>query len=145
MSPGERRWLLLLTVAALLSRLAWALWLHPPRDHVFHDMRAYLVHARWLVEHGLEPWQAMAFQPPGTSILLAGPLAIFGVESLTIAALLWALLAAAQIPLVYLLTREIGSRPWMAPAVGVATLLWIPGLSYAGLFTSEAPYATALL
>ena len=143
--PAQAKALLGLTAAAVITRLIWVLWLHPPGDYVFRDMRSYLVHAQWLVEHGLEPWPAMAFQPPGTSLILALPLWIFGADALVAAALTWALLAAAAVPLTFVLAREVGSRPWLAPASATAVLLWYPSLSYAGLFTSETPYCAALL
>lgn len=137
--------LALLSFLAVLSRLWWVLRVHPPGEHVFRDMRSYVVRAQWLVEHGLEPWPAMAFQPPGTSGLLALPLAIAGPEQLGAAAVLWALFSAAAVPLTWALAREVGSRRWVAPVSAALVLVWMPALSYAGLFTSETPYCAALL
>lgn len=139
MRAPNPRVLLALGSLALASRLAWALWVHPPEDYVFRDMLGYVHNARHLVEHGLAPNWYLAFQAWGTHALLALPLAIFGADELRPAAILWACLGAAAVPLVYLLACRVCSRPWLAPAVGVAALLWYPNVVNAGVFLAEAP------
>jgi len=135
----SRRLLVLLTVLALASRVIWVLWIHPPMDFDFKDMHSYLVHARYLIEHGFAPSRAMAFQAWGTHTLLAALLALFGADNLVPAALLWAVMGAAAVPLTYLLACRVCTRPGVAAAVGIAALLWYPNLAYTGLFLSETP------
>lgn len=139
MRPPDRRVLLTLLVLALASRLAWGGWIHPTIDYLFRDMRGYWHNARQLVEHGLAPHRSLAFQAWGTHTLLALPLAIFGVFNLFPAAILWACLAAAAVPLIYLVACRVCSRPWLPALVGVAALLWYPNLVNSGLFLAEAP------
>src|SRR5690606_38283586 len=89
--PPERRFLWVLLALALLSRLAWVLWVHPPGDHVFSDMRLYVDRATALAEQGVpEPTRSLAWQAYGTHYLLAAPLKLFGAEAPYLAgALLW--------------------------------------------------------
>lgn len=134
-----------LAVLAVASRLLWALWLHPTEQHVFKDMSGYVAHARYLVEHGLRVEPGMVFQAWGTYALLAVPLWLFGVEALRPAAVLWALLGAAAVPITYLLACRVLADHRVAAAVGVAALLWYPNLASSGLFLSETPYTLLLV
>lgn len=145
MIAPNRRLLLALAVLAVVSRVAWVVWVHPPQDFDFKDMHAYLEHARRLVEHGLAPDRSMAFQAWGTHALLAVPIALFGGANLLPAALLWAAMGAAAVPITYLLACRVCARPGVAAAVGVAALLWYPNLANTGLFLSETPFMCALV
>lgn len=145
MTAPNRRLLLALAVLALASRVAWVLWVHPPQDFDFKDMHVYLEYARRLVEHGLAPDRGMAFQAWGTHTLLALPLALFGAHGPLAAALLWAAMGAAAVPMTYLLACRVASRPAVAASVGVAALLWYPNLASCGLFLSETPFLCALV
>jgi len=131
--------LLVLTGLALASRLAWALWIHPPGDYVFRDMQGYLYSARYVVEHGLTAHRYLAFQAWGTHALLAIPLALFGSHALVAAAVVWACFGAAAVPLIYLLACRVCSRPWVPIVVGFAALLWYPNVTNTGVFLAEAP------
>jgi len=139
MYPPNRRFLLVLTGLALASRLAWALWIHPPSDYVFRDMQGYMYSARYVVEHGLAAHRYLAFQAWGTHTLLAIPLALFGQYALVVAAVMWACLAAAAVPLIYLLACRVSSHRWIPTVVGVAALLWYPNVANSGVFLAEAP------
>lgn len=136
----DGRFLIALCVLALATRLAWVLWVHPPWDYVFSDMKKYLDRAQLLVEHGFSPERRMAWQAWGTHYLLAIPLAIFGKKALWAGATLWGLLAAAAVPAGYLLSLRVSTRRWMPKVVGVVLLLWHPNLSNSGYFLSEAPF-----
>jgi hypothetical protein len=149
-------WVLLgLTVLALLSRLAWVLWVHPPEDHVFSDMAHYVHRARLVASWDVAPGdRAMAWQAWGTHALLAIPMILLGPageSALELAALMWAGFSAATVVLAYRLAvrvlprgREDGPH-WPATVVGVAVLLWFPLVSHTGFFVSETPYACCLL
>jgi hypothetical protein len=126
---------------ALLTRLVWVLWIHPPGDYVFSDMHKYVARAQDLAEHGFRPGQRpLAWQAWGTHTLLALPLAIAGKDNLTVAAAFWGLLGAAAVPLGYLLACRVCSRAFMPKLVGIAMLLWHPSLSNTGYFLSETPF-----
>jgi len=142
-APG-RRVLLALTLLALASRLVWALVVHPTWDFVFRDMNAFVTHAQRLLAHGFAPDRAQAFVAWGTHTLLAAPLGLFGADALVPAAVLWALLGAAAVPITYLLACRVCSSRTVATAVGVAALLWYPNLAYSGLFLSETPMLCCL-
>jgi hypothetical protein len=136
----DRRFLLLLIVLALLTRLLWVLWVHPPGDYVFSDMRKYVERAQDLAEHGFHPDRTLAWQAFGTHHVLAIPLWIFGKDALWSGALLWGLMGAAAVPAGYLLACRVSTRAWMPKVVGIALLVWHPSLSNSGYFLSEAPF-----
>lgn len=136
----DRRFLLALVVLALLTRLLWGLWLHPPGDYVFSDMKKYVDRAQDLAEHGWHPDRTLAWQAWGTHYLLAIPLWLFGKDALWSGAVLWSLMGASAVPAGYLLACRVSTRAWMPKVVGVALLLWWPSLSNGGYFLSEAPF-----
>ena len=149
-------WVLVtLAVLAVLSRLVWAVWVHPPREHVFSDMAHYVHRARLVASWEVAPGdRMMAWQAWGTHALLAIPMILLGPTgeaALELAGLMWAGCSAATVVLAYRLAvrvlprkREHGPH-WPAAAVGIATLLWFPLLSHTGYFVSETPYACCLL
>lgn len=136
----DRRFLLVLVVLALLTRLVWVLWVHPPGDYVFSDMKKYVERAQDLVEHGFHPDRTLAWQAWGTHHLLAIPLWIFGKDALWSGAVMWGAMAAAAVPAGYLLSCRVSTRAWMPKVVGVAMLVWVPSLTNSGYFLSEAPF-----
>jgi hypothetical protein len=138
-TPPDRRLLVFLTVAAIVTRIAWVTWIHPTDEFVFRDMRGYVVHASYLAEHGLDPHRSMAFQAWGTYYLLALPVAVFGPDQLGAAAILWGLMGAAAVPVTYLLASRVLDRAWLSGTVGVLALVWYPNLANTGVFTAEAP------
>lgn len=141
----NRRVLLWLAVAAVVTRVVWTGWVHPPGEYVFSDMAHYVARARGLLEHGFRPGvRDLAWQVWGTHYLLAGLLGIFGqTPPLTGAGIAWGLVGAGVVPMTYLLAARITHRAWVPLASGVATLLWYPALSNTGYFLAEAPFALA--
>lgn len=141
----DRRFLLILVALALLTRLVWVLWLHPPGDYVFSDMQKYVERAQDLAAHGFHPERTLAWQAWGTHHLLAIPLWIFGTDALWAGAVMWGLMGAAAVPAGYLLSCRVSTRAWMPKVVGLAVLLWYPSLSNSGYFLSEAPFLCFML
>ncbi len=139
-SGPNRRFLLILVALALLTRLIWVLWLHPPSDYVFSDMKKYVERAQDLAEHGFHPDRTLAWQAWGTHHLLAIPLWIFGKDALWSGALVWGLMGASAVPAGYLLSCRVSTRAWMPKVVGIALLLWVPSFTNSGYFLSEAPF-----
>jgi len=138
--PVDYRFLVALIALAVISRLIWVLWVHPPADYVFSDMKKYLLRAQDFAEHGFHPQRTLAWQAWGTHYLLAIPLRLFGTDALRVAAGFWGLLAASAVPAGYLLACRVSTRAWMPKVVGIALLLWFPNLSNSGYFLSEAPF-----
>lgn len=136
----DRRFLLALVALALLTRLLWVLWVHPPWDYVYSDMGKYVERAQDLVENGLHPDRTLAWQAWGTHHLLAVPLWIFGKDALWAGAVTWGLMGASAVPAGYLLACRVSTRAWMPKVVGIALLAWHPNLSNSGYFLSEAPF-----
>lgn len=136
----DRRFLLILVVLALATRLLWVLWVHPSSDYVFSDMKKYVERAQDLAENGWHPDRTLAWQAWGTHYLLAIPLRLFGTEALGAGAVMWGLMGAAAVPAGYLLSCRVSTRAWMPKVVGVALLLWWPSFSNGGYFLSEAPF-----
>jgi hypothetical protein len=139
--------LVALTVLALVSRLAWALWLHHPGDYVFSDMGQYILRANKLVEEGFVWGQRhLAWQSFGTHYVIALIFKLFGNQPpYTPAAVCYALFGAAAVPLSYLLACRVLPKAWMATTIGVTALLWYPNLANTGFFLSEAPFLAAQL
>ena len=155
---SPRDWIFwVLLAAAVLTRLLWVLWVHPPRAHVFSDMAHYVYRARLVAGFEVEPgMRMMAWQAWGTHALLAIPLLLLGPgqSALEFAGLIWAGFSAATVMLSYRLAWRVLPRPadqrarephWAALAVAITVLLWVPLLSHTGFFVSETPYACALL
>ncbi len=146
--PGDRRWdriawAVILGGAAL--RVAWTLGVHPPVDHVFSDMRAYVNRANRLAE-GHELSRYDAFYPPGTHVLLAIPLRIFGTGrgGLWAASVLWASLSGCIPYLGWRVARWFLSPRGAALAAGVIAV-WPLSVTYGGYFLSETPTTVCLL
>jgi len=134
-------WLLGLGLAALVTRLVWVLWIHPPGDYVFSDMGKYVDRARDVAVTGWTTGERdFAWQAWGTHSILSIPFRLFGRDALVHAAVLWGLMAAAAVPLAYLLAVRTSRIRAVPEIVGVAVLLWHPNLSNAGSFLSETPF-----
>jgi hypothetical protein len=138
--------------AAVLSRLIWVLWVHPPHEHVFSDMAHYVHRAGLVAGFEVEVGdRMMVWQAWGTHVLLAIPLLLLGPgqSALEFAGLMWAGFSAATVVLGYQLAVRVlpgGAGPnYPAIAVGLALLGWVPLLSHTGFFVSETPYTCALL
>ena len=146
--PGSRRWDriawgCLLAGAAL--RVAWTLIAHPPLDYVYSDMQAYVRRATTLAEgSGLSRYDT--FFPPGTHMLLAVPLWIFGVgrRGLWAGVVLWTALSCLIPYLGWKISRRhLGARGGAVAAAGLA--LWPLSILYGGYFLSETPSTVCLL
>ncbi len=137
----DRKFFWALVAVAIATRLVWLLWVHPPWQFVFSDMSKYLERAQDLVEHGFRPGiRPLAWQAWGTHYVLALPLLIFGKKALWAAALVWAGMSAASVPLAYGLACRVATRPAIPKFFGIVMLVWYPHLSNAGYFLSETPF-----
>ncbi|HET6582970.1 MAG TPA: hypothetical protein VFG69_05980, partial [Nannocystaceae bacterium] len=76
----------------------------------------------------------------GTHAILSVPLRLFGIDALVAAAVLWGTMAAAAVPLSYLLAVRVSRIRRVPEAVGLAVLAWHPNMSNAGYFLSETPF-----
>src|SRR5437867_3245912 len=99
MAPEHRRWTRVALAAiggGSILRIVFGLWLHPPLDFVFSDAQGYVTRATRLAT-GATLNRFDTFFPPGTHILLALPLRIFGTgrTGLWAASVLWVLLSCA--------------------------------------------------
>src|SRR5690606_12553943 len=98
--PAARDWVLIALIAvAALSRTVWALWVHPPQDHVFSDMAHYVHRARLVAGLEIAPGdRALAWQAWGTHAVLTIPMILLGPtgeSALELAGLMWAGFSAA--------------------------------------------------
>jgi hypothetical protein len=145
--PGlDRRWLAALLLLGVATRVVWAVLVHPPADHVRSDMSAYVYQALDLAQRGaVLPARLPAFRPFGTGWLLGALLWVFGPEARVPAAVVQAVVAGLGPALAALLTARAVSARRAAPLVGLAVLVWFPGLSLSGYFLSEPWYTTLLL
>ena len=153
----RHRWPLGIALGALLVRLLWNLWVHPPADYVYSDMDTYVQRARALVSDPLRRDVNETFFPVGTHYLLAATMALFRTHGLLPATLLWAAMGAALAPIGYFLTGRLHGGPewrdWadgpqaderatlVARVAGTVLVVYYPLISYTGYFLSETPFA----
>ncbi len=132
-------------VAGIIVRIVWGLVIHPPFDHLYSDMGGYVERAQRLATGaGLQRFDA--FFPPGTHMVLAAPMTLFGTEraGLWAGAVLWCALSAAIPLFAWRLARSL-----LTPAAAALTALfcafWPLYITYGGYFTSETPSLAFLL
>jgi hypothetical protein len=145
---SERRWDRL-AVAAIgvgaFARGIWIFWLHRPLDYVYSDMSTYLVGAKQIAD-----WRELnvytTFQPQGTHLLLAVPLAVLGNgrPGLWGATGIWWVLAAATPFFAWRLARLL-LTPSAAALTALFVAVWPLTVTYSGYFLSESPGLTFLL
>src|SRR5919107_5820362 len=144
----ENRWDRIALVSILtgaIVRIVWGLVLHPPFDHLYSDMGGYVGRAQQLATGaGLQRYDA--FFPPGTHVLLAAPMTLFGTEraGLWAGAVLWCALSAA-IPLFAWRLARLLLTPAAAALTALFCALWPLYITYGGYFTSETPSLALLL
>lgn len=127
-----------IVIGAVLRGL-WVLALHPPPNHVYSDMNAYVDAAMGLARlDALDRFDA--FYPPATHFLLAIPLWLVGVDrdGLFAGAVVWAVLSALTPYFMWRYTRLLLPPP-AAAITTVLCSLWPLHILYAGYFLSETP------
>jgi 4-amino-4-deoxy-L-arabinose transferase-like glycosyltransferase len=132
-------------LAGMIVRILWSLVIHPPFDYLYSDMGGYVQRARQLaMGAGLQRFDA--FFPPGTHILLAAPMTLFGTEraGLWAGAVLWCALSAA-IPLLAWRLSRLLLTPAAAALSALFCSFWPLYITYGGYFTSETPSLAFLL
>lgn len=149
-AAAARRFAWVLLGLGLLTRLVWALWVHPPARFVFSDMSGYVSRAQRLAEGLVEPGQReLAWQAYGTHFVLAAPLWLFGKKvGLWVAGALWGVLGGVCVPMTYLLGRRVlpalvdddRRAERLARVAGWAMLGWVPLWMGSGWFLSEVPF-----
>lgn len=112
--------------AAVISRLVWVLWVHPPQAHVFSDMAHYVYRARLVADFEVHAgMREMVWQAWGTHALLAIPMLLMGPgeSALEFAGLIWAGCSAATVVLGYQLALRafIGAGQKPGPLADAST------------------------
>jgi 4-amino-4-deoxy-L-arabinose transferase-like glycosyltransferase len=132
-------------VTGTVIRIVWGLVIHPPLDYVYSDMEGYVGRAQRLAA-GIGLQQFDAFFPPGTHMLLAVPMTLFGTEreGLWAGAVLWCALSCA-IPLFAWRFTRLVLTPAAAALTALFCALWPLYVTYGGFFTSETPSLAFLL
>ena len=147
--PPEHRWdrlAVVAIVAGAVLRIVWILVVHPPVDFVYRysDMRSYVSRAE-LLASGWPLGPNDAFFPPGTQILLAIPIKLFGTEAgLWAAAVVWCALSIAVVWVSWRLAREL-LTPAAAGLTAALCALWPLFITYGSYFTSETPALAFML
>lgn len=120
-------------------RVVWGLLIHPPVDFVYSDMGGYVERAQRLAT-GSTLWRIDAFFPPGTHMLLAAPMKLFGTGSagLWAGAVLWCVLSSL-IPLFTWRLARLLLTPAAAALSAVFCAFWPLYITYGAFFTSETP------
>ena len=140
-----------LLALALLTRLIWVGFVHPPGETIFSDMARYTERATLLLSGGAEAGlRSMAWQSWGTHALLAMCMKLFGSEPpWTGTGLVWGSMSALSVMMSYRLARRVldgeGPPSRAAKSVGLIALFWYPHLAGAGYFLSETPFMLAML
>ncbi|MBK6917158.1 MAG: hypothetical protein IPH07_07145 [Deltaproteobacteria bacterium] len=141
----RERWTLAIFVAALVVRVHWNLFVHPPADYVYSDMNGYVGRAEGLF---VQPWskrEYAAFYPWGTHVLMFAVERVFGKGQLGPVGVAFAVIGAANAMFGYLLARRASRFAWVAPVVGTFLVLDYPMISLSGYFLSETPFALGML
>jgi 4-amino-4-deoxy-L-arabinose transferase-like glycosyltransferase len=139
------RFALASVLAGVVVRIVWGLVIHPPFDYLYSDMAAYIERAQRLATgDGLQ--RLDAFFPPGTHILLAAPMTLFGTEraGLWAGAVLWCALSSA-IPFFAWRLARLLLTPAAAALTALLCAFWPLYITYGGYFTSETPSLAFLL
>ena len=132
-------------VVGVIVRIVWGLAIHLPFDYIYSDMGGYVGRAQRLATgEGLTRFDA--FFPPGTHVLLAAPMTIFGTEQagLWAGAVLWCALSATIPYFAWRLARLL-LTPAAAALTALFCALWPLYVTYGGYFTSEIPSLAFLL
>src|SRR5215218_3036400 len=132
-------------LTGVIVRIVWGLVLHPPFDYLYSDMGGYVDRAQRLATGGgLQRFDA--FFPPGTHMLLAAPMTLFGTEraGLWAGAVLWCALSSA-IPLFAWRLAHLLLTPAAASLTALFCAFWPLYITYGGFFTSEIPSLAFLL
>jgi 4-amino-4-deoxy-L-arabinose transferase-like glycosyltransferase len=126
-------------LAGAIIRIVWGLVIHPPLDFLYSDMGSYVERAQRLAAGG-PLWRIDAFHPPGTHMLLAGPMKLFGTGSAGewAGAVLWCVLSSL-IPLFTWRLARLLLTPAAAALSAVFCAFWPPHITYGAFFTSETP------
>jgi hypothetical protein len=141
---GRDIFLLAVTFAAVVSRLAWNIAVHPPRDHLYSDMVGYFERATELLRAPLAKVPSAVLFPYGTHALIAGVRFLFGSQNHFAVAVVYALLGAALVPLDFLLSERL-DRGRLAPRVAaIVALFHYPWISLGGYYLSEIPFAVCV-
>ncbi len=136
---------------ALLSRLIWVGWVHPPGETIYSDMARYTERATLVLKGGDQAgMRSMAWQSWGTHALLAVCMKLFGQEAPWWGTgMVWGLMSAGSVVMSYRLAcwgfDPQGRTSQAARGVGWLALFWYPHLAGAGYFLSETPFMLALL
>jgi 4-amino-4-deoxy-L-arabinose transferase-like glycosyltransferase len=132
-------------IAGTAFRFVWGLLLHPPLNYVYSDMGGYVERAIRVATGGALS-RFDTFYPPGTHLLLALPLWLFGHgrPGLWAGSVLWFFLSAV----VPLLAWRVALRLISPPAAAITAMLcaiWPLFITYGGFFLSEIPSIAFLL
>jgi 4-amino-4-deoxy-L-arabinose transferase-like glycosyltransferase len=132
-------------VGGAAIRLVWGLFLHPPLNYVYSDMGGYVDRAIRVATGGALS-RFDTFYPPGTHLLLALPLSIFGHgrRGLWVASVFWVLLSAVVPLLAWRVALRFMSRP-AAAITATLCAIWPLFITYGGFFLSEIPSIVFLL
>jgi hypothetical protein len=141
----QHRGAILLLSAALLVRLGWNLFVHPPGEYLYSDMAGYEERALSALRDPWTPDRWAVFFPYGTHVLLAGAKLFFGPHNQVASAVLLALLGALLPLYTFLIARRVCTQPWVAPAVAWLMVFYYPLISLGGYLLSEVPFCFALL
>ena len=141
----RHRWLLAITVAALVLRLHWNLMVHPLGDYVVSDMRGYDVRSTQLLTN---PWKKIeyhGFFPYGAHYVVAAVKWLFGRYNYPAISVAYALMGTITVSLAYLIAARVSRHAWVPPLLGLILIPYYPIISLGGYMLSETPFAVFLM
>ena len=146
---GKRRswkafwWLLGLFLFALVIRLVYAVWLHPPDKFLDSDMLSYWRWSEHFLRKTMKKNPAAAFYPYGTAWLLA-LLKLVVADSRVALNALWAAVGAGAVPVIAAATMRLSKSLATGVVAGVIAAVYFPFVSFTGYFLSETPFVLLL-
>ncbi len=138
-------WPIAIFIAALVVRVHWNLYVHPPGDYVYSDMNGYVGRAGSLF---LDLWgkrEYSAFYPWGTHVLMFAIEWVFGKGDLVAVGKAFALMGALTAMFGFLVARRVTRYPPVAAIVGLVLVFDYPMISLSGYFLSETPFGLGMV
>ena len=162
----RHRALLWVTIAALLVRLVWNLWAHPPSQYAYSDMAGYVDRANELFDLRSKPpsnfaakdlidvWYRRLFDTPsgrpsayltlfpfGTHVLIYLVKLLFGRDSAAGLGFAYAVFGTVAVAFTYATAERLVAGRWARRLVGALLVVYYPWIALGGYSLSEIPFA----
>ena len=141
---APHRDLIAVTLAALVVRLVWNLFIHRPMDWAASDMGGYVERAKTSIDHFGDRFGYFTLFPWGTHFMLMLLKRAFGRDNAAAIGVLYACLGAGAVAYSYLLARRMTRSTLIPKIAGWILVFYYPWISLSGYVLSEPPFTLCL-